>query len=54
MEDRYLIGIKDADKLIAGDHCAWRVELGADIVDVAGLAVHLAGRALAAADIDNI
>ena len=50
----HLISIKDADELIAGDHCARRVELGADVVDVARLAVHLARRPLAAADVDHI
>ena len=49
-----LIGVKDADQLMRGDGDSLGVDLAQAVVQVAGLAVHLAWLALAARDVDQV
>lgn len=50
----YLVCVKDADDLVGGDLGSLGVDLGATVVDVAGLAVHLPGRPLAAGHVHHL
>ena len=49
-----LVSVKDADQLMGGDGDPLGVDLGQAVVQVAGLAIHLARLALAAGDIDQV
>ncbi len=49
-----LVSVEDADELVRGDLHAAGVDLCAAVVDVAGLAVHLARLPLAARHVDDL
>ena len=50
----YLISIKDSNKLCARYNCALGIHLCADIVEIAGFAIHLSRSTLAAGNIHHI